>query len=105
MKVMTLWGEEEISSQICDTCFEEKPLKEYDPNRKFYSKEHSEGRVIRRPTCKECRKHKKQLPNHIKKQYSKPKGEYFTCPSCNRKRKTSNARLDHNHNTKLVLIK
>lgn len=102
VKYMTLWGEEEVGSKVCDTCFEEKPLDEYEPNRKFHLKNNPDGRVVRRPTCKKCRSHKKPLPSHIKKLYPKPKGDYFACPSCNKERKTSNARLDHDHHTNEV---
>ena len=102
MKIQTLWGEETIDSKVCDQCFEEKPITEFEPNRKFYDANDPGGRVLRRPTCKDCRSYKKPIPNHIKKQYPKPQGEYFDCPSCGKKRKTSLARLDHDHHTNEV---
>jgi hypothetical protein len=96
----TLFGVEVVEeTKVCDRCFIEKPIEDFEPNRKYFDPSNPNGRVLRRPSCRECRSSKKRMNQSQKKYYPKPKGEYFECPSCGRMRKTSLARLDHDHKT------
>ena len=112
MKVMTLWGEEEVESRKCMKCLENKPLDKFEI-RSYGAKGHLEYRN----DCKQCRKTEAKQRAELHKQYGhlRPQGNDYECPICNRNEEqiTSNGSfqqtrklkshtiwaLDHNHKT------
>ena len=94
----TLWGEEVVEeTKVCRDCKEEKPLDEFEPNRKFHDSNNPDGRIIRRPSCRKCRSKKKPIRSAEKKNWTRPKT--FECPLCEHEYDGSYARLDHCHVT------
>jgi hypothetical protein len=94
----TLWGEEIVEdTKVCRDCKEEKPLDEFEPNRKFYDNSNPDGRIVRRPSCRKCRSNKKPISTAERKYWKRPKT--FECPVCLYDYDGSYARLDHCHTT------
>ena len=98
MRMMTLWGEElPEETKVCRDCGIEKDIEEFEPNRKFYSPDEPNGRIVRRPSCKKCRSKKKNINSQQKKRYKRP--DELECPLCLDVVDGSYARLDHSHET------
>lgn len=96
--MMTLWGEEDpVDTKICRDCKIEKSIEEFEPNRRFHSKDDPNGRIVRRPSCKKCRSKKKGIDSYQKSLYKRPKT--LQCPICLDNVNGSYARLDHSHQT------
>lgn len=94
----TLWGEEVVEeTKTCRDCGEEKPLDEFEPNRKFHDKDNPDGRILRRPSCRDCRSTKKPMSQSEAKYWKRP--VTFECPICLYEYDGSYARLDHCHET------
>lgn len=89
---------EEIISKICRDCKIEKPIDDFEKNQVG-----KDNRIIRRPTCKECRSVKVKMKTNEQKEYNKLKpkiGDEFTCPICNDsfiRQHKNDVVLDHNH--------
>jgi len=96
--MLTLWGEDNtIETKICRDCNIEKAIEEFEPNRRFYSKDNPNGRVVRRPSCRTCRSKKKTIKRSQSKHWKRP--QTFECPVCKHVYDGSYARLDHCHDT------
>ena len=97
----TLWGKEEIKdTQVCIDCKEELPLNEFSINKTMYDRNNPNGRILRRRSCKSCRKNNRvPISASERKRYPKPREDYFTCLACGVKKETTLARLDHDHIT------
>jgi Zn finger protein HypA/HybF involved in hydrogenase expression len=94
-----LWGQEIVEeTKVCRDCKIEKPITEFSINRKFYREDLLEKhRVIRRPSCEQCRSKKQKIFNRDKKFYKKP--ITLECPICLDIVDGKYARLDHSHDT------
>jgi hypothetical protein len=96
--MMTLWGEEQPQeTKQCRDCGEVKPLNCFEPNRKFHSKDDPNGRILRRPSCRDCRSQKKKIDSYQKTLYKRPRE--LECPICLDVVDGSYLRLDHSHET------
>ena len=92
----------QTNQKRCKTCQQVLPYNCFEKNQ--YNKA---GEVIRRASCKECRKRKKPIPSARKRDYElrypRPKiDDSFHCPVCQRTiivQKNRDVNLDHDHET------
>lgn len=89
---------QEPTTKVCRDCKIEKPIDEFEKNQVG-----KDNRVVRRPTCKECRSVKVKINTNEQKEYNKVKpkmGDTFTCPICNDsfvRQHKNDVVLDHSH--------
>ena len=109
MKIMTLWGEEEVSNtRMCIHCKEVKHEDEFGV--RSYTK--NGIKAERRNDCNSCKSKQTKIRNELKRQYPRPTNEDYQCPRCNRSKqdfinegrfvhtnKKSMFVLDHDHKT------
>lgn len=102
IEVNTVFGIEVIDdTKVCRDCNTEKSVEDFEPNRKFHSKDNPDGRIVRRPSCRACRSKKKSINASQKKHWNRP--DTFECPICLYSYSGTYARLDHCHKTGNVL--
>ena len=89
---------QEPTTKVCRDCKIEKPIDEFEKNQVG-----KDNRVVRRPTCKECRSVKVKINTNEQKEYNKVKpkmGDTLTCPICNDsfvRQHKNDVVLDHSH--------
>lgn len=100
MKVMTLWGEEEVRSQECIKCGKTKSIDQ------FNSRSNTKNDI--RNDCKQCQKESAKVVKKLKEQYPQPNIETYRCAICDKSKdemqgyKQNNLNnnpfvLDHDH--------
>jgi hypothetical protein len=95
-------GTKDDSHRVCATCHRYLPIKNFKPNRTT-----ADGRIVRRPHCKDCQKEidRKPVSSKDRKEWNEskpPNYQVWECPICGKKLipgLTCIPNLDHDHKT------
>jgi hypothetical protein len=79
-----------MTTRKCNKCGRDKPIEDFGIDRSY-----ANGKILRKNTCKKCKRIQHKASNELKKQHPKP--DSIICPIC--LRYTENHVLDHDHKT------